>query len=119
MEQYELDAAAAWERIVAVQREATQARLAKSRRPAAASPGRGGTTMLTEHQHKPGEFDPGHCQDCARETDLLDHYHHVQRQEQAFKEAHRWARKARRDATWALWSAAIGILLAAIALLTG
>jgi hypothetical protein len=119
MEQYELGTAAAWERIVALQREATQARLAKSRRPAAASPDRGGTTMLTEHQHKPGEFDPGHCQDCARETDLLDHYHHVQRQEQAFKEAHRWARKARRDATWALWSAAIGILLAAIALLTG
>ena len=40
--------------------------------------------MLTEHQHKPGEFDPGHCRDCARETDLLDHYHHVQRQERAF-----------------------------------
>ena len=119
MEQYELGAAAAWERIVALQHEATQARLAKSRRPAAASPGRGGTTMLTEHQHKPGEFDPGHCQDCARETNLLDHYHHVQHQERAFKEAHRWARKARRDATWALWSAAIGILLAAIALLTG
>jgi hypothetical protein len=118
MEQYELSAAAAWA-IVALQREATQARLAKSRRPAAASPGRGGTTMLTEHQHKPGEFDPGHCQDCARETDLLDHYHHVQRQEQALKQAHRWARKARRDATWALWAAGIGILLAAIALLTG
>ena len=119
MEQYEFGAAATWERIVALQREAIQARLAKSRRPAAASPGRGGTTMLTEHQHKPGEFDPGHCQDCARETDLLDHYHHVQRQEQALKQAHRWARKARRDATWALWSAGIGILLAAIALLTG
>ena len=29
MEQYELGAAAAWERIVALQREATQARLAK------------------------------------------------------------------------------------------
>jgi hypothetical protein len=41
--------------------------------------------MLTEHQHKPGEFDPGHCRDCARETDLLDHYHHVQHQERAFK----------------------------------
>jgi hypothetical protein len=104
MEQYELGTAAAWERIVALQREATQARLAKSRRPAAASPGRGGMTMLTEHQHKPGEF---------------DHYHHVQRQEQALKQAHRWAREARRDATWALWSATIGIVLAAIALLTG
>lgn len=30
--------------------------------------------MLTKHQHKPGEFDPGHCQDCAPETSLLDHY---------------------------------------------
>ena len=58
MEQYEFGAAATWERIVALQREAIQARLAKSRRPAAASPGRGGMTMLTEHQHKPGEFDP-------------------------------------------------------------
>jgi hypothetical protein len=119
MEQYELGAAAAWEPIVALQREATRARLAKSRRPVAASPDRGGTTMLTEHQHKPGEFDPGHCRDCARETDLLDHYHHVQHQERAFKEAHRWARQARRDATWALWAAGIGILLAAIAVLTG
>ena len=119
MEQYELGAAAAWERIVALQHEATQGRLAKSRRPAAASPGRGGTTMLTEHQHKPGEFDPGHCQDCARETNLLDHYHHVQHQERAFKEAHRWARQARRHAIWALWSAGVGVLLAAIALLTG
>jgi hypothetical protein len=43
----------------------------------------------------------------------------VQRQEQALKQAHRWARQARRDATWALWSAAIGILLAVVAVLTG
>jgi hypothetical protein len=43
----------------------------------------------------------------------------VQRQERAFKEAHRWARRARRDATWALWSAGIGILLAVVALVTG
>ena len=35
MEQYELGAAAAWERIVALQREATQAGLAMSGRPAA------------------------------------------------------------------------------------
>jgi hypothetical protein len=75
--------------------------------------------MLTEHQHKPGEFDPGHCRDCARETDLLDHYHHVQHQEQAFREAYRWARQARCHATWALWSSGAGVLLAAIALLTG
>jgi hypothetical protein len=75
--------------------------------------------MLTEHQHKQGEFDPGHCRDCARETDLLDHCHRVQRQEQAFKEAYRWARQARRNTTWALWSAGLGLVLAAIALLTG
>ena len=75
--------------------------------------------MLTEHQHQPGEFDPGHCQDCARQTDLLDHYWHVQREEQAFKDAHRWARRARSYAIRALWASGIGILLAAIALLTG
>ena len=75
--------------------------------------------MLTEHQHKPGDFDPGHCRDCAREADLLDHYHRVQREEQAFKAAHRWARRAQRQAGWALWSAGVGILLAVIALLTG
>jgi hypothetical protein len=76
-------------------------------------------TMLIEHQHQPGVFDPGHCPNCARETDLLDHYHRVQREEQTVKQAHRWARQARRNATWALGSAGLGILLAAIALLTG
>jgi hypothetical protein len=75
--------------------------------------------MLTEHRHKPGEFDPGHCRDCARETGLLDHYYHVQHQEQAFKQAYRWARQAHRHTTWALWSAGVGVLLAVIALLTG
>jgi hypothetical protein len=119
MEQYEFSAAAARERIAVLQRQAADARLARSRQQAAGNRGRGGTTMLTEHQHKPGEFDPGHCRDCARETDLMDHYHHVQRQEQAFKEAHRWARQARRNTTWALWSSGIGLLLAVIALLTG
>jgi hypothetical protein len=82
-------------------------------------PDRGGTTMLLKHQHTPGEFDPGHCRDCARESDLLDHYHRVQREEQAVKEAQRWARQAHRYAVRALWSSGIGILLAAIALLTG
>jgi hypothetical protein len=75
--------------------------------------------MLIEHQHKPGVFDPGHCRDCARETDLLDHYWQVQREEQAFKEAHRWARQAYRHAIWALWSAGAGILLALVGLLVG
>jgi hypothetical protein len=74
-------------------------------------------TMLIEHQHKPGGFDPGHCRDCARETDLLDHYHRIQREEQTVKQAHRWAWQARRNTIWGLWSSGIGILLAAIALL--
>ncbi len=73
--------------------------------------------MLTEHHHQPGMFDPGHRRDCARETDLVDHYHRVQREEKAFKEAHRWARQAYRTTIWALWSAGIAIVLAAIALL--
>ncbi len=75
--------------------------------------------MLTEHQHQPGSFDPGHCRDCAHETDLLDHYHRVQREEQTVKQAHQWARQAHRNAVRALWASGIGILLAAIALLTG
>ena len=75
--------------------------------------------MLTEHAHKPGDFDPGRCRDCARETDLLDHYDHVQRQQQALSQAHRWARQARRHAIWAVCSAGVGILVALVALLAG
>jgi hypothetical protein len=75
--------------------------------------------MLVGHAHQPGRFDPGHCRACARETDLLDHYGQVQREEQAFKEAHRWIRRAHRQASWALWSSGTGILLAVVALLTG
>jgi hypothetical protein len=75
--------------------------------------------MLVEHAHPPGRFDPGHCRDCARETDLLDHYWQVQRQEQAVREAHWWARRAHRQASWALWCSGIGIVLAVVALLTG
>jgi hypothetical protein len=74
--------------------------------------------MPLEHAHKPGQFDPGHCHDCARETDLLDHYWHVQRQEQAFETAERWACNAHRFAIWALWLSGGGILLAVITLLT-
>jgi hypothetical protein len=75
--------------------------------------------MLLKHAHKPGAFDPSHCQDCARETELLDHYWHVQQQERALAEAHRWGRQARRCAICALGSSGIGILLATIALLAG
>ena len=114
----EFSATVARERIAALWRQADQARLARSRPPAAAVPCRGGMSMLIEHPHKPGVFDPGHCRDCARQSDLLDHYHHVQRQEQALTQAHRWARQARRHALLALWSAGVAILLAAVALRT-
>jgi hypothetical protein len=43
----------------------------------------------------------------------------VQREEQAFKAAHRWARRAHRHASWALWSSGVGILVAVVAFLTG
>ena len=75
--------------------------------------------MLTEHQHRPGEFDPGRCLEWARDTDLLDHYHHVQRPQQTLREAHRWAWRAHRQASWALWCSSLGIVLAVVALLTG
>jgi hypothetical protein len=75
--------------------------------------------MLIQHRHRPGVFDPGHCRNCARQADLLDHYHRVQREEDSLRATQRWARQARRNATWALWASGIGILLAAIALLTG
>jgi hypothetical protein len=92
MEQYELGVAVALERIAALRREAADARSARSRRQPDVLPGPGGTTMLVEHQHEPGAFDPGHCQDCARQ--------------------------ARRDAVRALWASGLGLLLAAIALVT-
>ena len=73
--------------------------------------------MLLEHQHQPGVFDPGHCRDCAREVGLLDHYHHVQHQEQLLSQAHRWAGQARRHTIWALWSSGAGIVAGVVALL--
>jgi hypothetical protein len=82
-------------------------------------PGEEDIMLLEHHAHPPGRFDPGHCRGCAREADLLDHYRQVQREEQAFREAHRWARRAHRQASWALWCSGIGILLAVVALLTG
>jgi hypothetical protein len=74
--------------------------------------------MVIQHRHKPGSFDPGHCRSCAHEADLLDHYWRVQREEQAFREAHRCAWRAHRRASWALWCSGAGILLAVIALFT-
>ena len=75
--------------------------------------------MVIQHRHQQGSFDPGHCRGCAHEADLLDHYWQVQREELAFKEAHRWARRAHRHPTWALWSAGVGKLQAVIAEVTG
>jgi hypothetical protein len=75
--------------------------------------------MPTQHDHKPGLFDAGHCHACAFEAGLLGHYQHVQREEAALHMARRLAGQAQRRATWALWLAGAGILLAAIALLKG
>jgi hypothetical protein len=76
-------------------------------------------TVLMEHRHRRGVFDPGHCRNCAQQADLLDHYHRVQREQDRLQATGRWAAKADRTATWALWAAGVGLLLAAIALLTG
>ena len=72
--------------------------------------------MITRHDHRPGEFDAGHCRACAQATGLLNHYHHVQREEDTLRAAERSAWRARRLATWALCLSGAGILLAAIAL---
>jgi hypothetical protein len=74
--------------------------------------------MLIQHQHKPEEFDPGHCPTCARQAGLLDHYDRVQREETRLRQTRAWAHAARRYAIWALGSSGAGILLAAVALLT-
>jgi hypothetical protein len=52
--------------------------------------------MLIEHEHKPSEFDPGHCRPCAHQAGLLDHYHRVQREEHRLWETRTWADAARR-----------------------
>jgi hypothetical protein len=74
--------------------------------------------MLTQHQHKPEEFDPGHCRTCARQAGLLDHYDRVQREETRLQQTRAWAYAAHRYAIWALCSSAGSILLAAVALVT-
>jgi hypothetical protein len=74
--------------------------------------------MITDHDHRPGEFDADHCRACAQETGLLHHYHRVQREEDTLRAAQRSAWRARSLATWALCSSGASILLAAIALAT-
>jgi hypothetical protein len=95
--------------------------IASSTRPSASersSLSTGGTAMLIDHDHPPGRFDAGHCWACARQAGLLDHYDRVQDQETSLRQAREWAWAAQRYAIWALGSSAIGILLAAAALLT-
>ena len=75
--------------------------------------------MLTQHQHPPAVFDPGHCRSCAHQAGLLDHYWRVQLEEAALRRARRGVRQARSLAILTLGSSAVGILLAAIALLQG
>ena len=75
--------------------------------------------MLTQHLHRPGRFDPGHCRACAHEAGLLDHYRRVQQEEDSLRDTARLARQARSYAGWALWLSGVGIVVAAIALLRG
>ena len=75
--------------------------------------------MLVQHQHEPGVFDPGHCQGCARQAGLLDHYWQVQQREASLRQAHRRALAASRRASVALGSAGAALLLAVVALVRG
>jgi hypothetical protein len=86
----------------------------------AGGPGRATTeaAMLIQHQHKPAEFDPGHYRTYARQAGLLDHYDRVQREEAYLRQTRARAHAARRYALWALSFSSVGILLAAVALLT-
>jgi hypothetical protein len=46
-------------------------------------------TVQIEHRHRAGVFDPGHCRTCAQQADLLDHYHHVQREQDSLRATQR------------------------------
>jgi hypothetical protein len=74
--------------------------------------------MSIGHLHPPGVFDAGHCRACARQAGLLAHYHRVQEEEARLRQASADARAAHRYALWALGSSGVGVLLAALALLT-
>ena len=74
--------------------------------------------MSIGHLPPPGVFDAGHCRICARQAGLLDHYHRVQEEEARLRQASADARAAHRYALWALGSSGVGVLLAALALLT-
>ena len=74
--------------------------------------------MITQHHHRAGEFDAGHCWACAHQVGLLDHDHRVQWEDcpQRPRQAAQWsAWQAAGGAFW--WLCSSGILLVAIALL--
>jgi hypothetical protein len=75
--------------------------------------------MSIGHLHPPGVFDAGHCRACARQAGLLDHYDRVQEDESHLRQASAYARAAHRYALLAVGSSGVGVLLAAVALLTG
>ena len=52
---------------------------------------RGGRSCCLSMRTSRGRFDPGRCRDCARESDLLDHYWQVQRQKRALIQVQRSA----------------------------
>jgi hypothetical protein len=54
----------------------------------------------------------------ATQAGPLDYYRRVQQEEATLRQAHGWARAARRHATVALWTSGAAILLAVAALLT-
>ena len=74
--------------------------------------------MSIGHLHPPGEFDAGHCRSCARQAGLLDHYDRVQAEEARLRRTVACARAAHRYDLWALGSSGVGVVLAALALLT-
>jgi hypothetical protein len=74
--------------------------------------------MSIGHLHPPGVFDAGRCRSCARRAGPLDHYDRVQDEEARLRRTVASARAAHRYALWALGSSGVGVLLAAVALLT-
>ena len=73
-------------------------------------------------QHQLGvAFAAAHLAELRRRADrqcLASRYRRVQ-QEATLRQAHRWARAARRRARVVMWSSSAAILLAAVALLSG
>ena len=74
--------------------------------------------MAIGHLHPPGVFHAGHCRTCARQAGLLDHYHRLHGEEARLRRTVAYARAAHRYALWALGSSRVGVVLAALALLT-